>query len=128
MFFSYINFLEILYSILLLSIFIDLRIYPLLMFFLGILGILNMVVSKSNIKIKSYQLISNILLIYCIFSFFYTPNNNMKLVNTFKFLISFFYFSNFELLFKEFKKKSYKHFFKTILQSLKIIIILNFIV
>lgn len=112
----------ILYSLFIISLFLKIRVY----FVIMILIILFNFLFLKKIKLKKYQIFSILLIGYTIFSWFYTQGNEMKNLNTLKMILGFSYISVFENSFKNFNPKSYIIFWKKINKVLKILITLNF--
>lgn len=111
-----------LYSIFIISLFLKIRIYFMVMILIILFNLLFLDLKK----IKKYQVYSLLLIIYVIFSWFYTPKYEMKNINTLKLILTFLYIFTFENSFRDLTIKNYIIFWKKLNKVLKILIILNF--
>lgn len=118
------NILLLLQCLLLLSLFLKLRVYPIIMISLIFINIFYFI---KDVKIKNYQFILIIFLLYSLIIYFFTPMNNQKNENTFKLLLNLSYFLMSGYFFKRLSLKQTNIFFKNICKCIFILIILNLI-
>lgn len=113
-----------LYSSLLISMFLKIRVYPLIIL---IIICMNSIILIKDRKIKMYQILVFIFLVYNFFSYFNTPMYEIKNQNLIKLIISFTYLLFFEYSFKKYDINDFKNFFYKINKVIEILLCLNLV-
>lgn len=113
----------IMYSLLLISQFLKIRIYPII---IVMIILYNFIIFLNNPYLKKYQIATIIFIIYNLLNYKLTPSNSIKNINFYKLILSFSYLTFFEYSFSKYRIIDLKNFFKMINKIMKILLILNF--